>query len=137
MKCLVLILVSLSVTISTHALCQHREELTITFGFDSYEFDQQDSLVLQQARQLCSSREFYFFKVFAFADTVGNVSYNESLSMKRALAVENYLSRYVKLEEDNTYVHWLGESCEIYDLHFEEAHCQQRCVDILIYLKDQ
>jgi hypothetical protein len=27
---------------------------------------------------------------------------------------------------------WLGESGEAYDLHFRQAHIQQRCVDIWI-----
>ena len=32
----------------------------------------------------------------------------------------------------------LGESIdEGYDLHFRDAHLQQKCVDILVYLKDE
>ena len=33
---------------------------------------------------------------------------------------------------------WLGESTdEGYDLHFRDAHLQQKCVDILVYLNDK
>jgi hypothetical protein len=30
---------------------------------------------------------------------------------------------------------WPGEDSDIYDLHFPEAHAQQRCVDIMVNFK--
>jgi len=54
------------------------------------------------------------------------------LSEKRAKAVYNYLASQTSIDTTRVYVTWLGESADIYDLHFPNAHKQKRCVDIWI-----
>jgi len=82
-----------------------------------------------------SSDTFGFLKVFGFADRKGSEYYNELISEKRALAVYNYLASHSKFDTTAVYVTWIGESEEAYDLHFPEAHIQQRCVDIYIQFR--
>lgn len=52
------------------------------------------------------------------------------LSEKRANAVYNYLASRSRIDSTNCYTTWLGESSDVYDLHFSDAHAQQRCVDM-------
>jgi OOP family OmpA-OmpF porin len=83
------------------------------------------------ARQL-SSDTFGYLKIFDFTDTKGSEKYNEILSGKRADAVYKYVASRANFDSTRVYVTWLGESADIYDLHFPSAHKQKRCVDVWI-----
>lgn len=107
---------------------------TLNFDFDSYSISRTDSAKLLNVLELCNSPKFSFLKVYAFCDTVGTVNYNDELSKKRAKAVWNFLNERTTFKEDKIYVEWLGESDEIYELHFDQAHYHQRCVDIIVQL---
>ncbi|MFY0655059.1 MAG: OmpA family protein, partial [Cyclobacteriaceae bacterium] len=125
--------------LNCNIFCQSTSEKTfaLNFDFDSYSLSQTDSTNLLNVLELCNSPKFNFLKVFAFCDTVGTVNYNVELSKKRAMAVWKFLDERTTFKEDNTYIEWLGESDEIYELHFEQAHYQQRCVDIIVQLNTQ
>ena len=79
-----------------------------------------------------NSDTFSYLKVFGYADTKGSDDYNNILSGKRANAVYDYLTTIVKIDTTKVYVTWIGESGQdvAYDLHFQGAHIQKRCVDI-------
>ena len=84
-----------------------------------------------------SSDSFGFLKAFGYSTTLGSEKHNEDLSEKRVMAVYDYLSTHAKFDTTAVYVTWLGESNEIYDLHFPSAHFRQRCVDIWIMFRRQ
>lgn len=69
-------------------------------------------------------------KIVAYADTIGTEMYNDSLSARRASAVYSYIRSRMHIHEKRAYVTSLGESSDVYDLHFPAAHARQRCVDI-------
>lgn len=71
-----------------------------------------------------------FLKVFGYADTTGTEAYNDRLSDIRSIEVFNYIKSKMSIDEKLVYVTSLGESADVYDLHFPGAHAQQRCVDI-------
>ena len=76
------------------------------------------------------------FKIFAYADIKGSIKYNELLSQKRAEEVYKYLTKHFKFDTTKVYVTWLGEETDgAYDLHFPDAHVEQRYVDIIVSFK--
>jgi len=80
--------------------------------------------------------ESAFLKIFGFADPTGRASYNDSLSERRAQAVFDYLNNRYNIDSTRLFVTWLGEEADAYDLHFPDAHVQQRCVDVVVYFRN-
>jgi outer membrane protein OmpA-like peptidoglycan-associated protein len=109
---------------------------TFYYAPNNYRIEKKNLATLNAIGQKCSSDTFVFLKIFAYADTKGSIEYNELLSQKRAEAVYNYLIKHFKFDAKKVYVTWLGEETDgAYDLHFPEAHVQQRCVDIIVSFK--
>lgn len=71
-----------------------------------------------------------FLKIAGYTDTTGIEPYNDRLSDLRSIEVFNYIKSKMSINEKLVYVTSLGESADVYDLHFPGAHAQQRCVDI-------
>ena len=115
-----------------YSFCQHRVVVSIPFKIDSYIIDKKYQLALDTLAVKCNQHKNFHVKIFGFTDTTGSEDYNDKLSRKRADAVYNYLNARTSLNEKNTYSDAQGESEERYDLHFKEAHVQQRFVDILL-----
>jgi outer membrane protein OmpA-like peptidoglycan-associated protein len=107
----------------------------IYFKTNSFKLDSTSLAVLDNVVKQCCSDSIYFIKIFGYTDTTGESTYNEKLSEERANTVYNYLKTHRTFDAAKVYVEWLGESDDGYDLHFPEAHLQQRCVDILISLR--
>lgn len=80
--------------------------------------------------------ESAFLKIFGFADPRGRATYNDSLSERRARAVFDYLNKRFDIDSNRLFVTWLGEEADAYDLHFPDAHTQQRCVDVVVYFRN-
>lgn len=88
--------------------------------------------MLHRVAEKCNSDTLAYLKIFGYTDTLGSEKYNEILSRERAFTVCKYLTSVVKIYTTKVYITWLGESNEAYDLHFDDAHVQQKCVDLLI-----
>jgi outer membrane protein OmpA-like peptidoglycan-associated protein len=109
---------------------------TLRFAHDSYKIDKKYFSILNEIGHKCSSDTFGYLKIFAYADRKGSIKYNELLSQKRAEEVYNFLTKHFKFDTTKVYVTWLGEETEgMYDLHFPDAHVQQRCADIIVSFK--
>jgi outer membrane protein OmpA-like peptidoglycan-associated protein len=91
--------------------------------------------ILSQVIKKCKSSPPSLIKIFAYADTLGSETFNEKLSKNRANVVYRFLAAQPIIDTSKIYLTWRGESEDGYDLHFDEAHLQKRCVDILLYLK--
>lgn len=120
---------------SVSAFGQHSFVNTFYFTSDSYKLDKKYFKILDEIGEQCKSDTLIFIKVFAFTDTAGSTNHNDELSKKRAYQVYNYLVSKYNIDTTKIYVTWLGEDSDIYDLHFPEAHAQQRCVDIITNFK--
>lgn len=126
-----------SICTFTHSFGQHSEVTTLYFKSNSYSIDKKYLTTLKNIGQKCASDSFSFLKIFAYADIKGSTEHNELLSKKRAEEVYDYLTKHFKFDTTKVYITWLGEETDgAYDLHFPEAHVQQRCVDIIVSFKN-
>ena len=105
---------------------------TIYFEHNSTTINKKDLGRLQRLAAICMSHTLGYLKVFGFSDTIGTEKHNNKLSEDRAYAVFERLNLNNKIDSNSVYVTWLGESDEIYDLHFPQAHFRQNSVDIWI-----
>ncbi|MEP7319301.1 MAG: OmpA family protein [Panacibacter sp.] len=105
---------------------------TIYFKPNSFSIDKKYKTILNEIVAKCKADTSFSLKIFAYADTKGSEAYNDEISRKRAMSVYNYLFSHVQFDTTKAYVTWLGESNDGYDLHYPEAHLQERCVDIQV-----
>lgn len=129
---IIVLLFTSSLFISIPSFCQSTLVESVYFKPNSFSIDKKYEKTLDKIASQLRSDTFSYLKIFAFADTRGSETCNEILSEKRADAIYNYLDSRAKIDTAHVYVAWLGESSDIYDLHFPEAHKQKRCVDIFI-----
>lgn len=65
---------------------------TVYFNFDEYTIDPQEEEILKQALSSIAKIPNYKITLSGYADNTGSDSYNDKLSLKRALSVRDYLS---------------------------------------------
>jgi outer membrane protein OmpA-like peptidoglycan-associated protein len=105
---------------------------TIYFKNNSYRIESKYNQTLNELAEICRIDSSYFIKIFGYTDTTGGKDVNDKLSKKRVLVIYDYLSSRITIDSTKIYMEWLGKSDDVYDLHFPQAHIQQRCVDIWI-----
>ena len=108
--------------------------VSIPFKFDSYTVESKYLLLLDALADTLKQHPHFSLKIYGFTDTTGTEEYNEMLAQKRIDNVYNYLNAKVPLTQKNTYTNASGEFEERYDMHFPQAHVQERYVDIKISL---
>jgi outer membrane protein OmpA-like peptidoglycan-associated protein len=104
----------------------------IYFDHNSSTIKKKDLYSLNKIADICASDSFAYLKIFGFTDTIGTGTFNDSLAEKRAMKVHDILNRNNKIDKKLIYVTWLGESDETYDLHFDQAHYHENCVDVWV-----
>lgn len=109
--------------------------VTIYYTNKSLAVKPADIFRLKELADICNSDSLGFLKVVGFTDTIGDEKFNEILSENRANNIYNYLNHNNKIKKEQVYVAWLGESEDVYDLHFHPTHPQQNCVDIWLQIK--
>jgi outer membrane protein OmpA-like peptidoglycan-associated protein len=110
-----------------------KKDIIETFNFDhgSFTIAAKDTSRLNKLVADLRS-DSYFLKIFGYTDTIGKESDNDKLCEKRTMAIYDYLNTRIPINQKQVYADWLGESAEVYDLHFPPAHPQQNCVDVWI-----
>lgn len=109
---------------------------TVHFDLNSDRLAGVEQIRLDSVVALCETETFSFIKIFGYEDPSETNDQSSDLSKKRALSVWQFIQSKVKLDDSKTYIEWLGTSDEIYDLHYENAHFQHPCVDIIVHLRD-
>lgn len=116
------------------AIAQSQKVETIWFKKNSNNIEPEYLRLLDNIGKECIADGSPFLKIFAYADTTGSQQYNSKLFEARGMAVLNYLVRTYHIDSNHVYLTWLGEGVDQgYDLHFPDAHLQQRCVDVIAY----
>jgi outer membrane protein OmpA-like peptidoglycan-associated protein len=109
--------------------------ITIYFKNKSLSINPQNQNLLKLVSQICTSDSLGFLKVVGFTDTIGTESDNDILSERRVNKVFKLLDPACKIRNDLRYLTWLGESEDVYDLHFQPTHPHQNCVDIWMQIR--
>jgi|GEM_PF-2763582 len=115
---------------------QSIETVPVFFKTNSAVIDPRYYPRLDALGSIYAGDESAFLKIFGFADPTGRATYNDSLSERRAQAVFDYLNSRYNIDSTRLFVTWLGEEADAYDLHFPDAHVQQRCVDVVVYFRN-
>lgn len=115
---------------------QSIETVPVFFKTNSSVIDPRYYPKLDAIGSIYAGDESAFLKIFGFADPTGRATYNDSLSERRAQAVFDYLNKRYNIDSTRLFVTWLGEETDAYDLHFPDAHVQQRCVDVVVYFRN-
>ena len=121
---------------SISANAQVGRVFTIYFPSNSYKIAEADMGKIEEAIELCNSPNFTLLRIFGYADTLGSTVYNDKISEKRCWAAFNLIYAKAKIDKSQMYMTWLGESADVYDLHFHSPHPQERCVDIWVESKE-
>ena len=110
--------------------------LTIYFESNSSKISSEDKVKLESVIERCNAPSFVFLKIFGYADTSGSEAYNDKISERRCWSAFNLIYAKAKIDKSQMYMTWLGESTDVYDLHFHSPHPQERCVDIWVQSKE-
>jgi outer membrane protein OmpA-like peptidoglycan-associated protein len=91
--------------------------LTIHFDFDSAQLSPESLSNLQSLGRALQSPQLapYRIQIEGHTDNIGPLSYNESLSQRRAKAVKDYLVEHFDITPDNLMTEGRGESEPIAD----------------------
>lgn len=135
LRILSLLTVSLVWAHTSHAQ-ESVETVPVFFKTNSSVIDPRYYPKLDVIGSIYAGDESAFLKIFGFADPAGRATYNDSLSERRAQAVFDYLNKRFDIDSSRLFVTWLGEEADAYDLHFPNAHIQQRCVDVVVYFRN-
>lgn len=107
---------------------------TIYFAHNSYKLTKKSLSTLDEIVKKCQSKRCCI-GIASFATPIGNLAYNEELSLKRATVVREYLEKKSVINPDCSPMFPFGEEVQyIYEnIHYwnlEKIHARQRCVDI-------
>lgn len=92
------------------------DQRTVYFDFDKYNLKSEERARLDRlANNLKSDENVREAKIVGYADRMGDESYNDRLSQKRATAVQKYLSDRGVINTRVTETRWLGESVPVTD----------------------
>jgi OOP family OmpA-OmpF porin len=113
------------------------KEVTIPFKFDKYHLTDEDKQQLDQLVSDVSKYKRYFITVKGYTDQVGNPSYNEGLSRRRADAVVEYLVGQHNVQLFRIHMLGLGEMNPVDTGKTREARAKNRRVEVKVYSADQ
>jgi outer membrane protein OmpA-like peptidoglycan-associated protein len=88
---------------------QNVENLTLHFGFNKFKIEKKYKLIIDSA---VDGKAFQEINIEAHCDAVGSMDYNDSLSLKRAMGVKNYLISK-NINENNIKVSAFGKRVPI------------------------
>lgn len=87
------------------------EDRTIYFTFNKADLtDEAKNRLNSLAATLKSASDVQGAKVVGYADRIGSVTYNETLSKTRAMNVRDYLVAHEIVNTDVAQTHWVGKS---------------------------
>jgi hypothetical protein len=123
------------IVISFEVFAQSQEfNYKVFFNVDESKLDEQDHLVLNQLLSDLKNQPYYEITLTAHTDFNASYLYNEALSKRRALSVEDYLvSKGLKKEFFN--IKWQGEMMPASSNLTLEGKAQNRRVEIKVIKK--
>ena len=110
---------------------QNVENLTLHFGFNKFKMEKKYKLIIDSA---IDGKSFQEINIEAHCDAVGTMEYNDSLSLKRAMDVKNYLISK-NIDENNIKVFAHGKRIPLVENTDEQSRAKNRRAEIQFILK--
>ncbi len=120
---------------TTFSFGQKQKEFRMCFDIGSSKLSEEDEGQIQAIAQLLQDPSFTYLKIFGYATTSGTEASNTELSKRRALEVYAKIKALHPIDESKIYITWLGQSEDVYDLHYDKARPQTPCVEVIVQLK--
>jgi outer membrane protein OmpA-like peptidoglycan-associated protein len=108
------------------------DRYTVNFAFDSAELSDEARTVLDQAAATIRSDRRYLVDLYGYTCTIGDSSYNDELSRRRATNVLRYLLEQSEIPLGRFALVGLGESDPIEDAGSEDHPASRRVVVTLM-----
>jgi outer membrane protein OmpA-like peptidoglycan-associated protein len=115
-----------------YCLAGDTTSVSVQFAFNKHSLDKDAQLQLDDVRPIDSSITLTNIKIYGHTDQVGSNSYNEKLSLKRAIEVRNYLIKTGINPNIITIIKGKGETELVVDQMDEDSRQQNRRVLVMI-----
>lgn len=116
---------------------QNQKEFRMCFYNGSSELSEEDESQILAIAHMLQEPDFTYMKIFGYATEPGSEMFNTELSKRRAFAVYDKIRALHSIDETRIYVTWLGESEDVYDLHYDNSRPQTPCVEVIVQLNKQ
>ncbi len=104
----------------------------MTFGFDQWTLSAEGKKMLAEvAEQIRKDKKWLYLKIEGHTDSIGSVSYNMNLSLKRAIAVATYLISFEGVDASKVFISGLGKSAPLAENVTAEGRRKNRRTEIL------
>jgi outer membrane protein OmpA-like peptidoglycan-associated protein len=126
MRNILICLVLIGSTVLSFA--QSGKMMTVYFRFNDYKLDKVSESKLDS---LLQSSVFKSFRIEAHCDSVGDLYYNDKLSMQRAQAVRQFLSAR-NIGDSLISINAMGKRLPLHPNETEESRALNRCVELYV-----
>lgn len=104
----------------------------LTFDFDQWTISTEGKKMLSEvAEQIRKDKKWLYLKIDGHTDSIGSLSYNMDLSLKRAISVATYLVGYEGVEPAKIFIKGFGKSTPISDNDTAEGRRKNRRTELL------
>jgi outer membrane protein OmpA-like peptidoglycan-associated protein len=107
----------------------------LTYGYDQWSLSEEGKRTISEvAEQLRSENKWFVIRVDGHTDSIASESYNEKLSLKRAISLGTYLVVHNGFDPSRVFVKGFGEREPISNNATPEGRIANRRVEVLILL---
>jgi len=110
----------------------------VTFGFDQASISEEGGKALSEiAEQLRRDNKWFIIRFDGFTDTTGSATYNEKLSLQRAVSTGSHFVLHDGYDPRRIFVKGYGENNPVADNDTPEGRSQNRRVEILVLVRGE
>lgn len=104
----------------------------VTFDFDQWTLSEEGKKMLSEvAEQIRKDKKWLYIKIDGHTDSIGSLSYNMDLSLKRAIATATHLISYEGVDPSKIFIKGFGKSASIADNNTSDGRRKNRRTEIL------
>ncbi|MDD2366236.1 MAG: OmpA family protein [Desulfuromonadaceae bacterium] len=104
----------------------------VTFDFDQWTLSEGGKKMLSEvAEQIRKDKKWLYIKIDGHTDSIGSLSYNMDLSLKRAIAAASYLISHEGVDPSKVFIKGLGKSVPIAENNTVSGRRKNRRTEIL------
>lgn len=104
----------------------------VTFDFDQWTLSVEGKKMLSEVSdQIRKDKKWLYIKIDGHTDSIGSLSYNMDLSLKRAIAAATYLISNEGVDPEKIFIKGFGKSTPIADNNTSEGRKKNRRTEVL------